>query len=405
MKQQSNPITQDYNELLKSNIERKQDLIKIIKSGEAVLFVGAGSSVRVGYPTWENLLKELKNEVIKLNNRHGSNTKYKEQFELSFSDCSEDFLDCAEKLKTEIYKINSGEKRYYNWLSRIFADKESTDDFHTILLSLPFRGILTTNYDSVLEAVLAKIDKKPLDGYSLIINDEFFMQINEFLLSMSDKEIPRKIAHLHGIIKVPSSIIFTRKDYEKAYGYLTPSNDSNLEELTKSSQLHTNIKDLTFIGSEWTIHRKLLWAVLATRHVVFIGFSMNDPYLEKMLDSVCDDLGRWDRPIHYAIRNISLKNHTCVGDFMDKANYLREEYSVETVFYEDSDDSHQGLAEIINEIAKECDQKAHDTPLHKLDSSSNESGHKKKDKNDIKLEHLSKISTEMDRRTGNVNKT
>ena len=36
----------------------------------------------------------------------------------------------------------------------------------------------------------------------------------------------------------------------------------------------------------WTLHRKLLWAVLATRRVVFIGFSMEDPYFDNMLETV-----------------------------------------------------------------------------------------------------------------------
>ena len=43
----------------KENNERKEELIELVRSGEAVLVVGAGSSKRVGYPDWSCLLKEL----------------------------------------------------------------------------------------------------------------------------------------------------------------------------------------------------------------------------------------------------------------------------------------------------------------------------------------------------------
>ena len=35
------------------NEERKHELIELVASGEAVLMVGAGSSARVGYVTWD----------------------------------------------------------------------------------------------------------------------------------------------------------------------------------------------------------------------------------------------------------------------------------------------------------------------------------------------------------------
>ena len=43
------------------NEERKRELIELVASGEAILIVGAGSSARVRYVTWEGLLDELEN--------------------------------------------------------------------------------------------------------------------------------------------------------------------------------------------------------------------------------------------------------------------------------------------------------------------------------------------------------
>ena len=42
-----------------SEIELRYELIELIRSKEAVLIVGAGSSKRVGYLDWPDLLKEL----------------------------------------------------------------------------------------------------------------------------------------------------------------------------------------------------------------------------------------------------------------------------------------------------------------------------------------------------------
>ena len=56
----SNPeifTSEEWNE----NEERKHELIELVVSGEAVLIVGAGSSARVGYVTWDGLLEELEN--------------------------------------------------------------------------------------------------------------------------------------------------------------------------------------------------------------------------------------------------------------------------------------------------------------------------------------------------------
>ena len=41
------------------NEERKRELIELVASGEAMLIVGAGSSARVGYVTWNRLMDEL----------------------------------------------------------------------------------------------------------------------------------------------------------------------------------------------------------------------------------------------------------------------------------------------------------------------------------------------------------
>ena len=176
--------------------------------------------------------------------------------------------------------------------------------------------------------------------------------IHEFLLARNnDPRIQQRIAHLHGTYRNSESIILSSKDYQKAYGLVACEDISKSKDHQKISGFELSSERQVEKNSEWTFHRKLLWAVLATRRVVFVGFSMNDPYLNKMLETVSEDLWGWGKSIHFAIMNISSES---AGDSKTKAKKLKSDYGVSTVFYEVSSKSHQGLDDIITEIAKEC---------------------------------------------------
>ena len=186
----------------------------------------------------------------------------------------------------------------------------------------------------MLEAALGEIEPSSAYDNSLIIDHGSAGRVHEFLMSMNnDKRMTQRIAHLHGRFDPASSIILSTEDYERAYGLMLTSNQGQRD-------------------SEWTLHRKLLWAVLATRRAVFIGFSMDDPYLNKMLDTVSTDLWGWDKSIHFAIMGISSDS---TEDSKDKAERLKNSYGVDTVFYEVLDDSHRGLDHIVTEIFERCD--------------------------------------------------
>ena len=307
------------------NTERERELIELVASGEAILIVGAGSSIRVGYPDWPGLLKELED----LSNR------LVDGFQPHEEKRANDPLIYAEVLKSCISGARGGLERYYALLEDLFSPKDPPyEDLHKRLVLLPFRGILTTNYDTVLEAALSEIEPSSAYDNSLIIDHDSAGRVREFLMAMNnDKRMTQRIAHLHGKFYPASSIILSIEDYERAYGLRLTANQGQRD-------------------SEWTLHRKLLWAVLATRRAIFIGFSMDDPYLNKMLDTVSTDLWGWDQSIHFAIMSISPED---AEDLKDKAERLKSEYGVDTVFYEDFDNSHRGLDRIVAEISERCD--------------------------------------------------
>lgn len=312
------------------NTNRKSELIKLVTSGEAVLIVGAGSSARVGYVTWSGLLKRLEDLAYECDNSFKRDKKKRK----------EDPLEYAKEIKSHICKKTGNLDRYYAFLYQLFKQKNPSDQqydgFHKTLVSLPFRGIMTTNYDPVLEAALGEIRPDHAYDNSLIIDidGQSAERVHEFLRAMTDNKIIRRIAHLHGKFYPADSIILDIEDYRKAYDVrLLQENEGIQHEIT------------------WSLHRKLLWTVLATRSVIFVGFSMTDRYLDEMLKTVCADLWLWNKSVHFAIMSISPDNTDT-----SKANAanLKREYGIDTVFYKDFDKSHRGLDHIFAEIAAQC---------------------------------------------------
>ena len=320
------------------NEERKRELIELVASGEAMLMVGSGSSARVRYVTWDGLLQELEN----LANRCGAGLDQTRKG---------DALAYAEDIKSHIKNKTGDLGRYYALLDELFKPKSPAyDEFHRMLVDLPFRGILTTNYDTVLEAALLgkKIEAEregkqihPIDESPLVIGPDAPRLIHEFLLSRhNDPHIPQRIAHLHGIYRYRESIILSVCDYIKNYGLRVEQPDEDQETEDK-----------------WTFHRKLLWAVLATRRVVFVGFSMEDPYFKKMLEIVSADLWGWNKSIHFAVMGISTGDDEDTKDSKDRAKRLKDKYGIATVFYEVFEDSHQRLEDLFVEIVGQCESR------------------------------------------------
>ena len=216
-------------------------------------------------------------------------------------------------------------------------------------------ALLTTNYDTVLEAALS--DKKieaereerqirPIDVMPLVIGQDAPSLIQEFLLARhNDPHIPQRIAHLHGLHRSQESIILSSENYVEKYGLRIKKNGEDQ-------------------GNEYsrTIHRKLLEAVLATRRVVFVGFSMEDPYFNKILEIVSADFWGWNKCIHYAIMGISTENKEDSQDGKNKADILKSKYGIDTVFYkilenEIPEKRHKLLESLFADIAKQCEKK------------------------------------------------
>ncbi|MBW1910674.1 MAG: SIR2 family protein [Deltaproteobacteria bacterium] len=310
----------------KENETLKEELFKLVSSNHALLLVGTGSSAVMGYDTWDMLLLKLERLACECG----------DGFTVNSSSREDSPLDYVREIKKHIEERNGDLNEYHKVLYKEFSPRQPRfNDFHRTLVHLPFKGILTTNYDTVLEAALGARNPNQAHDNSLVIDEGGGQRVSEFLLSLDFDIFPKRIAHLHGRFDHPQSIILCLDDYVRSYGLRPTENGGRLKEAAPS----------------WSLHRKILWAILSTRRVVFIGFSMKDPYLSEMLRFVSSDLWRWNESIHYAVMDISPEN---ADECKSKAQELKRNYGVETVFYENIDGTHFGLEKTIYEAARFC---------------------------------------------------
>ncbi len=314
------------------NEKKRKALFDLVFSGEGILFVGAGCSIPLGYNSWEKLLIELEQLAKVIDGDFRVDEVHRRRNPLSY----------VQKIKTHIKEKTDSFSRYHNFIGRQFSpqgNKKLFRDLHKDLVCLPFKGIITTNYDNSLEFALKATFPEKVRYDSYIIQANNAHQVSEFLLSLDKKNELPCIAHLHGRFDSTESIVLSLDEYDAAYGW----------SITKEKEFSVSSKTKSEMVPKWTLHRKLLWAILATRRVVFVGFSMSDPYLNAMLDTVSKDLWNWGQSVHYAIMSISPKNESYN---IAKMKSLKEDYGVEVVFYEDLDDTHSGLYKMLSEMAE-----------------------------------------------------
>jgi hypothetical protein len=249
-----------------------------------------------------------------------------------------------------------GADPYYNLIFRSFKEKEQTHEkFHESLCRLlhnkKLRGITTTNYDPVFEFALNAVTKEQVKSICIDSNMEQ-ARIFEFLMSLNDVNSRKGILHIHGYCDQKDSIILSKSEYESKYGFklLQPAStifDSIQRNEMDEAQFSGLLKDY---GLVWTTHRKIMWSLFATRRLIFIGFSLSDPYFNKMLEFVSNDLHTYGYDMHFLILRIKTVEEKDRAKI--KATQLKEKFGIETIFYEE-DESNTGLENFVFEMEKE----------------------------------------------------
>jgi hypothetical protein len=84
---------------------------------------------------------------------------------------------------------------------------------------------------------------------------------------------------------------------------------------------------------------------------VFIGFSFQDLQFDLFLEAASKRYKLWGSDTHYAFMATTDES---ADDDVRKADRLRAEYGVATLFYEAFGDSHERLYTLVKELREEC---------------------------------------------------
>lgn len=199
--------------------EAAERLAKEARAGQLVPFVGAGAGIGAGLPSWSELLQRLAD-------RAGIPTS--DQRALSKLDARDQADVLARmlqdgELKAAVVEFTGGEDRRVSLT-------------HQLLASMPVHEVVTTNYDECLETAFRDA-RRPLRR----IGD-----------TRAEDESDGWLLKMHGGVHEPGSIILSRTDY------------------------------LRFEG-EGVALAGVVQAMLLTRHLVFVGYSLSDDNFHRLV--------------------------------------------------------------------------------------------------------------------------
>jgi CheY-like chemotaxis protein len=258
-----------YDELMRQRAAKKPksigftlptDLLDAFHRGEGVLWLGAGTSVSSGLPTWRNLIEQM----VGCLNRVGA----MQETALTHDDS---YLDIA-----EFFRNTVGSNEYYSFLRAQIAGR-SIDTIWSVenatLLAIaetanrfwpkPGLAMVSTNYDNLLEDLLRIKHAKKVRA---IISD------SDLATASFGKEL--SLIKPHGDISQPDSLILTFSDY------------------------------CTF-GERKSSFAKALRELFATRTVLFIGYGVGDFTFNVLLGSLVSRYGGFKRSAYTITTRIS----------------------------------------------------------------------------------------------------
>lgn len=214
---------------------------KVFSKGPNTLFLGAGVSMSAGLPSWKKLLEGLL-DIAHKNGKVFDHSYYGDLFEqCGFSsiimgrlvqnlfDNDKDKMDRA--IREVFYQDRTNISSFaIDVICEIIAERKEL-----------VQGVITYNYDDLIEQGL---DRRKVNNYSVCENNE--------------PDIAFPICHVHGLLPqkalIPSTIVLSEKEYHDIYR--RSFHWSNVE------QLHA----------------------LQRTNCFFIGLSMTDPNLRRLLD-------------------------------------------------------------------------------------------------------------------------
>jgi hypothetical protein len=279
-----------------------RDLVEAVKARKLVPLVGAGVSRQAKadstFPTWQQLLVDLHQEVQKLQRiSKPQSTQVNDLLK------SGNFLMAAQVLRDCIT-----DDSYWTFLQSRFQPKDAKPgEIHKTLFQLKPPIILTTNYDLLLEHAFADIYHSEALTYTYKNATEAHRQLRK--ATPSDHPI---IFKLHGSIKDPKHIILSEYEYRKLI-YREPG------------------------------YRTFLSAIFVTNTVLMLGFSLRDRELNLLLESLQEAFS-YGKKVDYVLLSYS-------GTKSIEMKQIENNFGVQILQYKGGK-THKPLLDFVNQLAQ-----------------------------------------------------
>jgi SIR2-like domain len=213
-----------------------EDIRSALAQGNLVLFVGAGLSMGAGLPGWPALVRPLAQSV-----------GYR-QFPADDEHITTDHLISA----AQHYENQHGRIKLIEHLrERLDTTGKRPTTVHQLLASCPVRIIFTTNFDDLIEQALREARRR----FNRVVATE------ELAFGGSDEV---QVIKLCGELDRPASIVFTRDDYNTYF------------------DKHPRLAEL-------------LRMALESHTALFLGYSLQDPFLNQIWAKIGLDFGKLQR--------------------------------------------------------------------------------------------------------------
>ena len=223
----------------------KESLFQAISKGEVVLWAGAGLSLYAGLPSGVQLREILYEGLTPLEKEEVGKE----------SDLSH--------LADEICVLKGNRNYIIQTLKDTFRRDFLSTETHKVISQIPhFRNIITTNYDSLFESVYGS------GKLNIIFSDDHTPYID-------DKKV--NLFKIHGDLSAPNSIIITESDYNNFFSKDTEQN------------------------TIWSIIK----GIIATKSILFIGYSLEDTNVEVVFNKIRDKIGENGKECYFVAPNIS----------------------------------------------------------------------------------------------------
>lgn len=274
-------------------------LVKAINDGTCVAFLGSGFTAPAGLPSWGQLLNKIagrtRSELIEhVRNRVAEGTAHA-------------YDEAAQILQDEL----GGE--FARSLREVLGTPQENQVMSRrlqLLRGIPFRGILTLNYDAVLDG-----DVTSPEAYRSFLRPRKHRWWADRFLTYQ-KGAP--VLKLHGDLTRPETVVLTRRDYRR--------------------RLYADPAYMTFLRS-----------VLSQQTVLYLGFSFADAYLNELRSEILSLFGQggYDAPLAYAV----------ISDVPEPTrDHFQRHEGVRVMTYDTSGDpTHGGFDRILSAIHERTD--------------------------------------------------